>query len=186
MNSTYIVHGGNANHRNPENEKFFQEIMKSFDLRLISVLLVYFAEDGDEYERMKFEDEEMFRKATPNFVQFEIAQEDILEDQIRESNVIYLHSGNTSKLLKILKKHTDLKEMFEDRVVAGESAGSYVLSKWFYSKSEKGLFQGMGLIPAATICHYDGKNKEKLKDVLEKDPKMEELLLKDYEYKIFD
>lgn len=185
MNTTFILHGGNPNIKNSKNESFFSEIMKSFDLRLITVLLVYFAKDGDEYEQMKFEDEDLFRRATPNFVQFNIALEDILEEQIKESNIIYLHGGDTMKLLEVLKKYPKLKNMLEDKMVVGESAGAYVLSRWFYSKSAKGLHEGLGFVPTATICHYDGKNEEKLKEVLDNDSKLEKLLLKDGEYRVF-
>ncbi|PCI21323.1 hypothetical protein COB64_00370 [Candidatus Wolfebacteria bacterium] len=70
----------------------------------------------------------------------------------------------------------------EGKIIAGESAGAYVLSTCFYSKTEGGIFEGLGLVPVKTICHYVGENSEKLDDC---SGEIETLLLKDYEYKSF-
>lgn len=66
--------------------------------------------------------------------------------------------------------------------MAGESAGAYVLSSCFYSKTEGGVFNGLGLVPVKTICHYVGLNKEKLDEC---QIKAKTLLLADYKYKVF-
>ena len=82
----------------------------------------------------------------------------------------------------MLKKYRNLKELFEGKIIAGESAGAYVLSSCFYSKSEGGIFKGLGFVPVKTICLYSGENREKLNDC----PKnLEVLLLPDYAYKLF-
>ena len=58
-----------------------------------------------------------------------------------------------------------------------------MLSAYFYSKTAGGLFSGLGLVPVKIICHYIGVNKEKLDGA---PSNLETLLLKDYEYKIFN
>ncbi len=94
-----------------------------------------------------------------------------------------MHGGTTLKLLDALKKFPNLKELFKGKIIAGESAGAYVLSAFFFSKSAGGIFEGTGLVPVKIICHYIGENKEKLDEC----PKnLEILLLPDYKYRVFN
>ena len=93
-----------------------------------------------------------------------------------------MRGGKTSKLLHTLEKYPEFKGMLKNKTVAGESAGAYVLSSCFYSKSEGGVFKGLELVPVRTICHFIGVNEEKLDKYL---PQLEKLLLSDHQYKIF-
>lgn len=76
----------------------------------------------------------------------------------------------------------NFKELIQGKTIARESAGAYVLSNYFYSKSINKTLEGLKLVPIKIICHYNGKNKEKL-DNYSND--LETLPLKDYEYKVF-
>lgn len=53
----------------------------------------------------------------------------------------------------------------------------------FYSKSMGGRFEGLGLVPVKTICHYVGENADKLNDCSKE---LETLLLGDCKFKIFE
>ena len=75
-----------------------------------------------------------------------------------------------------------LKKKISGKIIAGESAGAYALSSCFYSKSEGGIFKGLGLVSVKTICHYIGVNKEKLDECSKE---LEMVLLKDYQYKVY-
>ena len=182
MKTKYILSGGYAGKPNEENDKFFQEILNTEKMKL-NILLVYFAKPLSEYKRMTKEDEYQFTKNKDGKeLCFEIAEEEKFEKQAREADIIYLHGGQTLKLLEVLKNYSNLKELFDGKIIAGESAGAYVLSSCFYSKSEGGIFQGLGYVSAKTICHYIGKNSEKLNDC---GKKLDLLLLPDYKYKTY-
>ena len=182
MKTKYILSGGYAGRPNEENDKFFQEIL-NIDKTKLNILLVYFAKPLSEYKRMIKEDEYQFTKnKNGKELCFEIADEEKFEKQAKEADIIYLHGGQTLKLFETLKSYANLKELFDGKIIAGESAGAYVLSKYFYSKSEGGVFQGLGYVPAKTICHYIGKNSEKLNKCGEK---LNLLLLPDYKYKVY-
>lgn len=182
MKTKFILHGGFAGKPNSDNDKFFMEILKDAP-RKAKVLLVYFAKDKNEYKRMLGDDSLQFHSNKDNKeISLEIAEENSLGSQIKNSDIIYLHGGKTSKLLETLKKYPNFKELIKGKIVAGESAGAYALSSCFYSKSEGGVFKGLGLVPVKTICHYTGENKEKLDEC----PKnLETLLLADYGFKVF-
>ncbi|MCK5062149.1 Type 1 glutamine amidotransferase-like domain-containing protein [Candidatus Parcubacteria bacterium] len=182
MKTKYILSGGYAGRPNEENDKFFQEILNTKKMKL-KILLVYFAKPLSEYKRVIKEDEYQFTKnKNGKELCFEIADEEKFENQAKEADVIYLHGGQTLKLLEALKSHTSLKKLFDGKIIAGESAGAYVLSSCFYSKSEGGVFKGLDYVPAKTICHYIGENSEKLNDCGEK---LDLLLLPDYKYKVY-
>lgn len=172
-----------AHHLNSDNDEFFKEILISLGNK-INILLVYFAKELDRIDANREEDEAQFIKATSNGkIFFEVANEVNFEEQVKNSDVIYLHGGNTLKLLETLKKFPNLKSIFEGKVIAGESAGSYVLSSYFYSKTIGAFMEGLGMVPVRTICHYIEMNSEKL----DKGPKdMEKLLLPDYVFKVFN
>ncbi len=182
METKFILHGGNASHENAENDLFFKEILKNTSENP-KILLVCFSKRDNEASESAIKDKKQFEKNKGNKnPYFELADENNFAEQIKKSDIIYLRGGKTSKLLATLNKYSSLKELLTGKIVAGESAGAYVLSKCFYSKSEKGLFNGLGFVPVKTICHYIGENAEKLDDCSKN---IEKLLLKDYQYKVF-
>lgn len=183
MKTKFILSGGYANHPNEENNKFFREILNT-DKRKLKILLILFAKEIETWEEKEQAIISQFKiNKQGKSLSYEVAQEDNFLRQCREADIVYMHGGRTLKLLETLKKFSNLKDLWAGKIVAGESAGSYVLSTCFYSKSEQGIFSGLGLVPVKTICHYQGENREKLQDC----PKnLEELLLADYEYKVFE
>lgn len=183
MNTKYILHGGYASHPNEQNNLFFQEILKNTP-KQVCVLLNYFAIDDGEYDRRIVLDKSLFEKNNQDkIISFEISNEDKFAEQVKQADVIYLRGGNTALLLEKLEQTPNLNELLKGKIIAGESAGAYVLSTCYYSKTQGGIFKGLGSVPVKTICHYIGENSEKLDDC----PKdLEKLLLKDYEFKTFE
>lgn len=178
----FILHGGFPSRPNEANFNFFREILQDTP-REVRVLLVYFAKEKEEHERCSNENKSLFNKNSGDKkLLFEIAQEEVFLEQVARADVIYLSGGKTSKLLHKLKKFPEFKEMLKNKTVVGDSAGAYVLSSCFYSKTEGGVFKGLELVPVRTICHYIGINEEKLDKYL---PQLERLLLSDHQYKVF-
>lgn len=183
MKTKFILSGGYAGRPNEKNDKFFKEILAD-EKNKLNILLVYFAKGTEEYERITNEVKFQFNKNKGNKeLLFEIATEEKFAEQIKQADIVYLHGGKTLKLLEVLKKHPDLRQLFNGKIIAGESAGAYALSTYFYSKSEGGVFQGLGFVPVKTICHYIGESSEELDNC---PPELEELLLPDYKYKVFE
>ncbi len=182
MKTKFILSSGYAGRPNKKNDKFFKEIL-SIKKNKLKVLLVYFAKTFEDYERITNEDKYQFNKNKgEKELVFEIAKKDKFANQIKSADIVYLHGGKTLRLLKTLKSYKNLKKLFNSKVVAGESAGAYVLSTCFYSKSEGGVFKGLGFVPVKTICHYVGQNAEKLKNCPDN---LEILFLPDYKFKVY-
>lgn len=182
MVTKYVLHGGMAHEINSQNDLFFQEILKDTSDNLI-VLLVYFSKEVDRIPKNKAEDISQFNKNKKSKkITFKIADELTFTKQVSESDIVFFHGGNTLKLLETLKKFKNLKKLLNGKIVAGESAGAYVLSSFFYSKTIGKSLKGIGLVPVKTICHYIGQNRDKLKEA----PKnLKPLLLGEYKFKVF-
>ena len=178
-----ILHGGYAGHPDPQNNPFFSEMLKGFS-GSINVLLVFFAKPVEEYGRLYNEVTSNFQKnAKDKELHFEIASENDFLEHVANADIIYLQGGRTLKLIDVLKQYPEFEKVASGKVIAGESAGAYALSACFYSKTEGGLFEGLAFVPAKVICHYEGMNEEKLEEC---SSELETLLLKDYEYKVFE
>ncbi|MFW0861963.1 MAG: Type 1 glutamine amidotransferase-like domain-containing protein [Candidatus Komeilibacteria bacterium] len=181
----YILHGGYANRENPDNDKFYKEILNT-DKKELSILIVLFAKPEEQQGDRKNKIIGLFEKNNKDkHLSYEVATQDGFINQLHKADIIFLHGGETLKLLDMLRKFDErysLYKLFNNKIIAGESAGAYVLSKWFYSKTEGGCFAGLSLVDVKTLCHYEGMNEEKLK----KCKASETLLLPEHKYKIFN
>ncbi len=185
MKTKYILHGGFTSHINAENDKFFKEILKDSPDNP-KVLLVYFAKEKEEVLDSKTKTIAQFEKNKGNKnLSFEIADEKQFEEQIKKADIIYLHGGNTLKLLNALKKFSNLKKLFNEKTIAGESAGAYVLSTYFYNAKENRVSEGLGFVPVKIICHWTEERKDRLNELNKCSANLEILLLPDYHYKVF-
>jgi peptidase E len=185
MKTKFILHGGFTPKSIQENDPFFKEILKSAPDNS-KILLVYFAKELDRITSNKQEDILQFEKNKGNKVlSFEIANKNIFLEQIKKSDVIYLHGGSTVKLLDTLKKFSSLKESFEGKIIAADSAGTNSISCYCYSNMADVILEGVGIIPFKTICHYSDKHKRIVDNFNKYDNKLKLLLLREYQYQVF-
>lgn len=182
MKTKIIVSGGYANEANTENTKFFTEILKDTP-NDSSILIILFAKPEDEWARKSQCVIDQFEHVGESKnIRYTVANHNSLEDQIDKSDIVYIHGGDTALLIESIHKHTNFVERIKGKIVAGESAGTYLLSKCFYSKTLGEIRDGLGIIPIKVICHYEGKNEDKLDDCPDN---LEKLLLKDFEHKVY-
>lgn len=183
MKTKVILHGGYAGHQNSQNDAFFSEMLSDVSTTP-KVLIVLFAKEPDRIPKNRDESIAQFeRNKKEKNISYETASEDSFLQQLQWADVVYLHGGNTLKLLDTLKKFQDFQEISKGKTIAGESAGAYVLSTHFHSEKAGGMFEGLGLVPVSTICHYTDIRKDFVKDF---PSEQEVLLLPDYEFKVFE
>lgn len=150
----YILHGGMLRPQTDQNKKYYHEIVK--DIHAPKILLIYFPREEDMYEDLLNRDKQNFALSNPGKTfEFEIATIEKLADQIVNCNVVFITGGETNKLLERIKESkVDLKEASHGKVVAGSSAGAYLMSEWYYTNGGKEIRQGLGLVDAAVWAHY--------------------------------
>lgn len=184
MKTTYILHGGSAQHVNTKNDMFFKEILDRTGLDNIKILLVHFAGLSERAKQNKERDSAQFERNKDNKkTTIQIATKKEFIKQLSWADVVYFGGGTTVKLLKEIKGYKNLKKYLEGKVVAGESAGANFLATLCYSKSGGGMIKGLGILPVFVYPHFE---KDSTLPDLEIPNSLERLLLANYEYKIFE
>lgn len=159
----YILHGGNTHTKSEDNKKFFQEIVKDIPSP-VNLLIVYFSREENEWQELLKDDKENFTSANPGkIINFVLASKDknTFINQVKEAKAIYMRGGETILLIDALKDIKNLKELFKDKVIAGSSAGAYVLSR-YYIDSRNEMGEGLGILPIKTFAHYNDARKDEL------------------------
>lgn len=183
MQTKYILHGGFNKARGPvhQNDEFFREILKDTPAE-VNLLLVYFAERDDMVEARTEQDKGQFIKNSGSKkINFRVATEESFKEDCAWADAIYLHGGKTVKLMEVLSKFPNIKQLLSNRIISGDSAGSNVLGKYFYSKNSQEIGEGLGILPYKILVHYADDTPNPLQH---KEPELETLFLHEYETKV--
>ncbi|MBY0537926.1 Type 1 glutamine amidotransferase-like domain-containing protein [Patescibacteria group bacterium] len=191
MTTKYILHGGYTSADNKLNHTFYQEIARDVPDHG-KILLCYFASKDDDNSGRFVEDSKRIKQQSHgkqfNFIE---AEENSFIDQLKLSDALYLRGGSTPKLLSVLGQYVNFKELLGGKTVAGSSAGAYVIGKYsaFHDDESGGkVRQGLGLLPLKVVCHYESKdlppNPEALELLMNTEPELETVYLKDWEWRV--
>lgn len=184
MKTKFILHGGfTPGNQQENNSDFYKEILKDAPEK-VKVLIVPFAKDPERIpittERVKGEFNAI---KNGKEIDFEVANEESFLEQIKSTDIIYFQGGTTLKLLGVLKKFPEMKDLLAGKTIAGESAGANVFGRFFYSPSANVVSEGLGILPLKIIPHYKEEYKDIFKDI---NQDLESLILKEYEYKVIE
>ncbi len=94
-----------------------------------------------------------------------------LIQQIINNEIIFLGWWSVRKHIEILSEIPNLRDLLQNKIVAGVSAWAIVRGKSYYSSLKDSLGDWIGLIPIKTMAHrwpnnpwLDNKEREKLLD----------------------
>lgn len=164
----YILHGGAAKHDTEKNRKFFREILRNLPEKSVILIACFAKKKGvwpETFERIKQSFQLAAPEKRPSFVLAD-AEPRKLADQIRSCQSVYLPGGNTHWLLEHLSPVPDIEKLWNNKTVAGSSAGALVLTRFWYENDDDTYNQGLGLLPFKLFCHYSEEKQaslEKLK-----------------------
>jgi len=178
----FILHGGFDKNKEYIRDEFFQEALRDTPAD-VKIFLVFFAE-LEEYLQLRIEQcKGQFNnnKGSKN-LEFKMASEENFLEGCAWADVIFLSGGRTINLIESLKRFQNLKQVFKDKIIVGDSAGVNVLGRFFYSKKTKEINKGLGILPFKFIVHYSDDMGNPLADV---EPNLEALFLREYETKVF-
>lgn len=157
----YILHGGNTRSNIEANDLFFKEMMKGTE-KSVNFLVVYFAQEEEKwnsmFEEFKIRMKILYPKKDITFV-LAHKERDVLISEMKHADVIYFTGGKFP--LYQFFEGINLKNLLENKIVAGSSAGAYLLSTYYYSNDRDVIDAGAALLPIKLICHY----REEIKDV---------------------
>jgi len=177
----YILHGGFDKNISYIKDEFFQQAFKDMPEN-VKIFLVFFAE-FDEYLELRIKqckDQFENNKGSKN-LDFKMATEENFLEGCTWADVVFLSGGRTIKLIEKLKKFQNLNQIFEGKIIAGDSAGANVLGHSFYSKKTKEINKGFGIIPFKIIVHYTEDMGNPLSEI---ESNLETLFLHEYETKV--
>lgn len=181
----YILHGGQTRELNDDNNNFFSEITSGFEGK-IKILLCYFAREEEEILECASKDKELFIKNSKNkSIEFEIADENRLSEQLRQNDIFYIRGGDTEQLVEKINKTENLEILFENKVVAGSSAGVYVLTKYFWGNDSDKIGEGLGIFNIKAFCHCTPNDWKKIKQLLEYKEDLPLLTLPNFRWEIW-
>ena len=167
MVTKYILHGGNTAEKSEDNKRFFREIVKDLKNQA-NVLIVYFARNKKEWPKLFRQDIRCFRSfGRRKDIDLVLAKKNIryLIGQIKDAGAIYMRGGKTFRIKEVLQKVKNLRQLFQGKVVAGSSAGAYVLAK-YYINSGGQLGEGLDILPIKIIAHYNTADQKRLLEKL--------------------
>jgi hypothetical protein len=151
----YVLNSGGLKNQPKRTEKFLAEIVKGFG-KNPKILVCLFAQPREDWE-IKFQQyHDGFFKMMPDGVdaKFTLAMPDDFENQISDTDVVYIHGGDNELLFYRMRKF-NLAELWSDKVVATSSAGSDLLSKYFWPCDWRTCMDGTGILPLKFIAHYN-------------------------------
>lgn len=149
----YVLNSGAIKKDAAKATKFYQEILKG--LESPKVLFCFFAEKRENWEEKFAAHKDNFEKLVgqDSVSEIEMALPDQFEKQAENADVVILFGGDDTLLQHWLNQY-NLKELFQDKVVAGSSAGSDALSQHFWTCDWRTNMDGLGLVPVKFIPHY--------------------------------
>lgn len=184
-----ILHGGFTRDDNELNRSYYREITKGLE-KNATILVVLFARERKEYPALMKEEVHKLAQSTDKHLNMVQADEKDFVEQIKKSKAVVIRGGDTSKLMEVFRQCPEFMDMVKGKVLAGSSAGAYLLSRYYHSATHDKVFEGLGILPIRIICHYGSKefrNRGNPTKQLERYPhELELVVLKDYEWRVFE
>lgn len=150
----YVVQSGGIRNQPELKKQFHQELAAGFG-NTPKFLLCNFAQ-GREYWEQKFLGySDSIRQDMPDGVEpsFVLAMPDQLIEQCQQADVIYFHGGD-DHLIQYWMRQYDISNLFKDKVVATNSAGSNMLSTHYWTCDWRKCGDGLGILPIKFIPHF--------------------------------
>ncbi len=180
----YILHGGNTFEKNNDNNNFFREMTLGLEGR-IRILLNYFSRQESEIDKLAKQDEQRLLRYSKNKdLEFQVAEIEIFEKQLRWADIMYMRGGSTELLMKKLRKVKNIERLFEGKVIAGSSAGAYALSKYYYANDSKMLGKGLGILNIKCYCHCKPEDTKVIRKFMAYKEELPLILLPNYKMQI--
>lgn len=153
MATKFVLSGGVITRKN-EGIDFLNEAIKGFK-EPVKMLNCLFARKEKDWEKFFEEDKEFYAERIKDrkFI-LELADPENFAEQVKRSDVIYLRGGDTEKLLQLLKKNLGWIKFLDGKTVAGTSAGTDAVVRFYSDLDGEGVSEGLGLLDIKTIVHW--------------------------------
>lgn len=180
--SKFVLHGGFNKDKGYIKDEFFQNALQDTPAE-VKIFLVFFAET-EEHLQLRIEQcmgQFNNNKGLKN-LEFKMASEENFLEGCAWADVIFLSGGRTPNLLESLNKFQNLRQILQDKIIVGDSAGVNALGRFFYSRRSKEIGEGLGILPFKVVAHYVDGTPNPLADI---EPNLETVFLNEYQTEVF-
>ncbi|NCU38165.1 hypothetical protein EOL96_03880 [Candidatus Saccharibacteria bacterium] len=150
----YVVQSGGIKNHPDLKKNFHRELVKGLGVTP-SFLLCNFAQ-GREYWESKFQGySDSIREDIPKNIKptFTLAMPGEFIKQCEQADVIYFHGGD-DYLLQCWMRQFDIPNLFDNKVIATNSAGSNMISTHYWTCDWRQCNDGLGILPIKFVPHY--------------------------------
>lgn len=153
----YILAGGNDRADGRYGVRLATEIYSRHEgpLRILSC---FFSSDPSTWDEKASDWSAWFMRYFGEDVIYSVASPDTFIDQIRASDVVYLHGGDNDRMIHSLRRYADFKQHIEGKFVIGSSAGANALSRYYWTRSKQQVGEGIGILEIAVMTHYGSRD----------------------------
>lgn len=180
----FLLHGGNIVVKAKNNAKFFNELARGLKPGS-TIVCVYAVYPEAEWELLFAADQSRINEIhADKHLNVICASSDPAEftKQIQSSQVVYLSEGSEQLLKKFLRSVTDLQGLLSGKTVAGVGAGANVLCKHYYSLDREKIEDGLGILYAMSLCHYDYSRRPAADKLTAFKPRLDLILIPETRY----
>lgn len=191
--TTYILHGGRTQIDSVNNRLFFKQFTDTVAKNRVKILLCYWAREKKDWNEVFERDKtKILRKSTKETDINIVETIETLSTQLKEADILYFSGGEEEFLRPYMSQLQSLKELLHNKVFIGCSMGAFLASKHYVlslsNQNEDAVYDGLGLVPYNTLCHWNREmNKDKKIAMLkEKDPQTPILFIEEEKFEIIN
>ncbi len=150
----YILNSGGIRNNPEGGKKFFAEMVRGLGIKP-RILFCLFAYPRGDWEKKFIKTEEKVPEFYPKDVNpvFSLALPEIFEQQIKDTDIVYIYGGDDHLLQYWLRKFK-VPEIWQGKVVASNSAGSDALVRNFWASDWRKCMDGLGILPVKFFPHF--------------------------------
>lgn len=148
----YVLNSGGLRNAPVLAKAFFAEVLKDLG-NTPKLLICNFAKPREYWEETFVQDKQMDCLPDDVHPEFKLAFPSTFEEQIKDSDAIYIHGGD-DHLLQYWLRQFDLPAIWNKKVVATNSASSHALAKHFWTCDWRQTMDGLGILPIRFLAHY--------------------------------
>jgi hypothetical protein len=165
----YILHGGETRKNSIHNKNYFKEMVKG--IKAPKVLIVCFSKPKKNWSKDFAWEKEKFLHIKKK-IEFILADDNpkVFAKQVKIADALDIKGGSNKLTCERMKKMKNLEKLFQRKIIAGSSAGANFLSKYYYTRGERRIEKGLGILPMKVFVHYSKaweKEFERLKNYKE-------------------
>lgn len=151
MATKYILQSGGIKNYPAKKKKFHQEVFA--ETKKPKVLICFFAQPRENWEEKYPISCQSIEDDTNANAEYRLAMPATFVEDCTWADIIYMLGGD-DHLSRYWFDQFDLPKIWKGKIVAGNSATSYVLAKHFWTNDWRQCMDGMGILPIKFTGHF--------------------------------